>query len=245
MMSDLKNITILIFSILTFLSASYQFYNGVKFKKPLSIVISISFLIPIFTLLISSLLSYRLGHWTQYIFIYPISLINLIKTSIDLKITKPYRLSILLSITLTGLFNYDKVFVNDIESTLLTEKAQSLARKKGVLNIFLTLENPFYKELALYYGGIHKSTSIMTLDRFGDKNQFADLIDLHTKYDFINFLFIENDPIENEFSKKVLDIILKNYRIKDISYDPFVIHDHFYQNYEKKILKKMLLQKKP
>jgi len=231
------------FACLSIVASIYELYFGLKERKAFSITISLAYLIPLLALSITSAVNFRLGHWSHYAPLLSLGLIIIFQASIDLKIAKQFRLLVFLLITLAGFFNYFTLFPYNKEYKIIAEKGEYLKIEEGLINIILIPTHPFYKELALYYGKVHKGYKTLILDISEDNRELGKVFELHKEQSVVNFLFLENNPAEKEMSKKVIDLLSKHFIVKKEEFHEAIVDDHYYLRPQREVIKSVILYK--
>ncbi len=242
-MSELQDLFVFMFACLSIVASIYELYFGLKERKAFSITISLAYLIPLLALSITSAVNFRLGHWSHYAPLLSLGLIIIFQASIDLKIAKQFRLLVFLLITLAGFFNYFTLFPYNKEYKIIAEKGEYLKIEEGLINIILIPTHPFYKELALYYGKVHKGYKTLILDISEDNRELGKVFELHKEQSVVNFLFLENNPAEKEMSKKVIDLLSKHFIVKKEEFHEAIVDDHYYLRPQREVIKSVILYK--
>lgn len=241
---EMTNLILILFSTLASLSSLYLITKGLKEENSFDFSLGLVFLLPLLVFVSSNLFGVRIGHWNMYAWLYPLGVLSLIRTSLLLKLSRAYRLVFILLLCLSGFFNYFEIFNGDHRAKLTRIKSKYLKKNNLVVNIILSSPHPFDREVAQFYGNVHKGYNTIVLDKPTHNRELGKIFEIHKLFNAVNLIYIESDSQEKQSSLKIKDLILAKYKEEKKVFERFSLADHPYLKKEKYILENTLYVKK-
>ncbi len=242
-MKDIENLIFFIYLITSILSGFYLLYKALKKKGGVDLLLSLSYLLPLLAFTIAASMEKRLGHPTQYLYLFPLSMIVLIKGAKDLQVSKKIVLPLFLLFSLLGLNSYMNLYPRFIQYYVIKEKSKFIVKDPLTLNVFFILSHPFHKEVALFYGGVHNNIKTSILDIPVGPREMSAFVGRYNNFKRINLIFLENDSVEERLSKEIITVISNAFVIKDLKYSNFEGKDHLFLKGTPLIIKNILFSR--
>lgn len=228
LIQDIENLGFILFYCLPILASITLLISSFKRKERFDTLISLTFLIPFLAFTIASAFEVRWGHAGQYLYLFPGAILSMVRTAIILNISKKIRLSIFLFFALVGFHNYFNLYDEFAQHFLYKEKSHFLIRDPLTLNVFFASAHPFQKEVALYYGKIHKNIQTTVIGVPAGPRDFGAFATSFVKYKNINLIYFENDALEAKVAREVIAIVNNAYNVKDVKYHNVEAKNHAY-----------------
>ncbi len=226
-MDTAQNIFLILFIFLSFIASFYLLFNGIARKKAFFLLLSLSYLIPMATLITLSLKGIRLGTWEHYTFILPFGFLGLYCAMIDLKTSALLRQVLFGFFGFIGLMNYFNAFKSDTFLYYIREKTNVMKRLAGVSNLIFSPKHPYFREISYYYSGAHKKLETSVLDAPLDKQELGKFNYLKNNYNGINLIAVENSYESSSF-EAAKDILGKDFIPRRVEFHKFEVSAHPY-----------------
>lgn len=221
----------------------YQLAKGFKDKDLSALALSISFASLLGIKLAAIAMNRDFGSNYQYITLFPLSILLILKSLSDLQIHLFLRcgfVSAFFLFTLPAAIN-----VNDGQLALkvLQEKASFLNTDKRVLNILFHADEPFIEEIA--QANVHnlgiQNTMLFSVPILTD--QFKRVSSLKGKYQYINLVNVELG--EEKTAAETLEVYLsKNYEFKKMDFKGLFFKENIFQSQKQVSYKNTLFERK-
>ena len=180
----------------------------------------------------------------MYTWLYPIGLLIIIRATLVLELSRHFRLLTVLILCLSGFFNYYKIFEDDLLGKVSQLKSSYLKKNNLTVNILISPQHPFDKEIAQFYGKAHRGYNTILLDAPVSNQELGKIFNIHKLFNAVNFIYLESDPQEKEGSRKIKDIISANYKLEKRNFKRVSLGSHPFLKKESFVIENVFYVKK-